>query len=93
MSQIACSNINISVALGFVAVPNPRAAYGRTVILKARDNAAFQVSNTSDGGSYFTTVASLPLALSVLPDGSAGGSPTLCYVKGTSTTVLEMILT
>ncbi len=84
-------NINISVGLGFVAVANPRGAYGGKVMLKARDNAAFQVSDTSAGTNYLTTVASLPLVVTALPDGSAAGSPVLCYVKGTSTTVLEVL--
>jgi len=79
---------SISVALGFVAITVPAGVYLKEVILTTRDAAAFQLSNVLAGTTYSTLPASTFLQLKLV----AEPADVICYIKGTSTTVLEAIM-
>ncbi len=79
-------NISISAALGFVAVTIGAGIYSKRVYFNTRDAAAMQVSAISAGTTY-ATIAS-PFWLGIVAD----PGDIICYVKGTTTTVLEVIV-
>lgn len=78
-------NTNISAA-AWTAISVPTNISANEFIGKCRDNASFLISNESDGSGY----ATIPLSIKgTLPNST---DRILFYVKGTSTTVFELIL-
>lgn len=87
MSSLYSDVIEVSIsAAGFVAVTIPSQTNAKSFLAKARDNSSFLVSNESDGDGYIT----IPLAFSDTLDNETDA--TLFYVKGTTSTTLEVLL-
>jgi hypothetical protein len=86
----AILNINISIALGFVAVTIPADVYTKFAYLNTRDAAAFQISHVAAGTTYLTVAAPNIAAFKISLTAEPGDI--ICYVKGTTTTVLEVML-
>jgi hypothetical protein len=78
--------VSISVVLGFVAVTIPAGIYSRRVYFNTRDAAAMQISAVSAGTTYAS------IASGFWMDIAADPGDIICYVKGTSTTTLEVIV-
>ena len=78
--------VSISVALGFVAITIPAGIYTKRVYFNTRDAAAVQISAISAGTTYATIVVPFWLDITASPGDIIG------YAKGTTTTVLEVIV-
>lgn len=78
--------VSISVALEFVAVTIPAGVYSKRVYFTTRDAAAFQVSAVAAGTTYASIASGFWLDIVASP------ADVICYVKGTSTTTLEVIV-
>lgn len=78
--------ISISVVLGFVAVTMPAKMYSRRVYFNTRDAAAMQLSAISAGTTYATIASPFWMDIAAVP------ADIICYVKGTTTTTLEVIV-
>ena len=78
--------VSISVALGFVAVTIPTGIYSKRVHFSTRDAAAMQISNISAGTTYASIASGFWMDITASP------TDIICYVKGTSTTTLEVIV-
>lgn len=90
MSVVSVGVTAISAA-GWTAITHPRGQMNGDCVLHARDNTSFLVSDTSSGTNYLTVPASTMLTLNWRADGTSAGHPVVCYVKGTSTTSLELL--
>jgi len=71
---------------GWVAVNVPADIYTKAVYITTRDGADFNLSNESDGDGYATLNSGFGIDLAKKPEEN------ICYVRGTSTTTLEVIL-
>ena len=81
------SVIEVSItAASFVAVTIPAGIYSKRVYFTTRDAAAFQISAVSAGTTYASIASGFWLDITANP------TDIICYVKGTSTTTLEVIV-
>jgi len=82
----AVIEISISVVLGFVAITIPAGIYSKRVYFNTRDAAAMQLSAVSNGATLATIASPFWLDITADPGDIIG------YAKGTTTTVLEVIV-
>lgn len=75
-------------AAGWVAVTMPAGIYSKRVYFNTRDAASFLISAIAAGTTYATIAASAPFWLDIV----ASPADVICYAKGTTTTVLEVIV-
>ena len=77
---------SISVALGWVEIVLGSTDTCKSILVTSRDGANFQLSHLSAGTRYSTIPGVMSMNI------AKASSRTLFYVKGTSTTTLEVIL-
>ena len=83
----AIVEVSISAA-GFLAVTVPATVYPKEVYLATRDAASFLLSNVSVGTTYITLPADTFFRFKI----AAEPTDVICYIQGTTTTVLEAMM-
>lgn len=87
MASLYSDVLNISItASGWTAVSITGYPAARAFLAKARDNSQFLISNESDGSGYIS------IAHAFADEIDPGADKILFYVKGTTTTTLEVLL-
>lgn len=84
MALFGSQNVNIS-ASGWTAVTAPSGVEANKLLVSTRDGANFLVSPNSDGSNYITIRGPLSCRIPNI------SKTNMFYVKGTSTTVLEIL--